>query len=153
MLLRLKGNQRLDSSNPRIARLTLNLTLSYIFTLSRREARGQEKNEVPAKPLEPTGNRHSGQAKRDPESRIVKGFWIPAPAPDLIRGSRNDGVRDFCRSLKWIEKKGGRLNEMKISLFLFLPQMGKMIRGFTQYLKFDPSPYPLPAGERGNLLK
>jgi hypothetical protein len=23
-------------------------------------------------------NRHSGQAKRDPESRIFKRFWIPA---------------------------------------------------------------------------
>jgi hypothetical protein len=27
-------------------------------------------------------NRHSGQAKRDPESGIFKRFWIPAPAPD-----------------------------------------------------------------------
>jgi hypothetical protein len=32
-------------------------------------------------------NRHSGQAKRDPESRVFKQFWIPAPAPDPIRGS------------------------------------------------------------------
>jgi hypothetical protein len=27
------------------------------------------------------------RAKRDPESRIFKQFWIPAPAPDPIRGS------------------------------------------------------------------
>jgi hypothetical protein len=27
------------------------------------------------------------RAKRDPESRISKRFWIPAPAPDPIRGS------------------------------------------------------------------
>jgi hypothetical protein len=27
-------------------------------------------------------NRHSGQAKRDPESRIFNQFWIPAPALD-----------------------------------------------------------------------
>jgi hypothetical protein len=28
--------------------------------------------------LKAKGNRHSGQAKRDPESRIFKRFWIPA---------------------------------------------------------------------------
>jgi hypothetical protein len=28
--------------------------------------------------LESRRNRHSGQAKRDPESRIFKQFWIPA---------------------------------------------------------------------------
>jgi hypothetical protein len=38
--------------------------------------------EALAKFLEARGNRHSGQAKRDPESRISKRFWIPAPAPD-----------------------------------------------------------------------
>jgi len=43
--------------------------------------------EALAKPLKAVENRHSGQAKRDPESRIFKRFWIPAPAPDMIRGS------------------------------------------------------------------
>jgi hypothetical protein len=32
-----------------------------------------------AKLLETRGNGHSGQAKRDPESRIFRQFWIPAP--------------------------------------------------------------------------
>jgi len=32
------------------------------------------------KTLEPRGNRHSGQAKRDPESRIFNRIWIPASA-------------------------------------------------------------------------
>jgi hypothetical protein len=36
------------------------------------------KNEVPAKLLKAGENRHSGQAKRDPESRIFNRFWIPA---------------------------------------------------------------------------
>jgi len=40
-----------------------------------------------AKLLEEGESRHSGQAKRDPESRIFRQFWIPAPAPDPIRGS------------------------------------------------------------------
>jgi hypothetical protein len=31
-----------------------------------------------AKPLKITANRHSGQAKHDPESRISMQFWIPA---------------------------------------------------------------------------
>jgi hypothetical protein len=31
-----------------------------------------------AKRLKEKGSRHSGQAKRDPESRIFKQFWIPA---------------------------------------------------------------------------
>ena len=31
-----------------------------------------------AKLLKARGNGHSGQAKRDPESRIFKQFWIPA---------------------------------------------------------------------------
>jgi hypothetical protein len=44
-------------------------------------------NEALAKLLNAVENRHSGQAKRDPESRIFKQFWIPAPAPDSIRGS------------------------------------------------------------------
>jgi len=48
--------------------------------------------EVAAKLLEATGYRHSGQAKRDPESRILKQFGIPAPAPDSIRGSQTDEV-------------------------------------------------------------
>jgi len=39
-------------------------------------------NEALAKLLNAVENRHSGQAKRDPESRIFKQFWIPAPAPD-----------------------------------------------------------------------
>jgi hypothetical protein len=34
--------------------------------------------EVLAKLLKARANRHSGQAKRDPESRIFKRFWIPA---------------------------------------------------------------------------
>jgi hypothetical protein len=34
--------------------------------------------EALAKLLKARGNRHSGQAKRDPESRIPKRFWIPA---------------------------------------------------------------------------
>jgi hypothetical protein len=38
--------------------------------------------EALAKLLKALENRHSGQAKRDPESRIFKRFWIPAPAPD-----------------------------------------------------------------------
>jgi hypothetical protein len=36
------------------------------------------KNEALAKLLKAEENRHSGQAKRDPESRIFKRFWIPA---------------------------------------------------------------------------
>jgi len=40
-----------------------------------------------AKLLKARGSRHSGQAKRDPESSIFEQFWIPAPAPDPIRGS------------------------------------------------------------------
>jgi hypothetical protein len=43
--------------------------------------------EAPVKFVEAVENRHSGQAKRDPESTIFKRFWIPAPAPDLSRGS------------------------------------------------------------------
>jgi hypothetical protein len=43
--------------------------------------------EALAKLLKALENRHSGQAKRDPESNIFKRFWIPAPAPDPIRGS------------------------------------------------------------------
>jgi hypothetical protein len=43
--------------------------------------------EALAKLLKALENRHSGQAKHDPESRIFKRFWIPAPAPDPIRGS------------------------------------------------------------------
>jgi len=43
--------------------------------------------EVPAKLLKAGGSCHSGQAKRDPEARIFKEFWIPAPALDSIRGS------------------------------------------------------------------
>jgi hypothetical protein len=31
-----------------------------------------------SKLLEARGNRHSGQAKRDPEFRIFQRFWIPA---------------------------------------------------------------------------
>jgi hypothetical protein len=34
--------------------------------------------ELLAKLLKARGKRHSGQAKRDPESRIFKQFWIPA---------------------------------------------------------------------------
>jgi len=34
--------------------------------------------EALAKLLKVRRNRHSGQAKRDPESRIYKQFWIPA---------------------------------------------------------------------------
>jgi hypothetical protein len=33
-----------------------------------------------AKLLKARGGRHSGQAKRDPESRIFGQFWIPASA-------------------------------------------------------------------------
>jgi hypothetical protein len=32
--------------------------------------------------LKAAEDRHSGQAQRDPESRIFNLFWIPAPAPD-----------------------------------------------------------------------
>jgi len=42
----------------------------------------REKGGVLAKLLKAGENRHSGQAKRDPESRIFNRFWIPAPAPD-----------------------------------------------------------------------
>jgi hypothetical protein len=35
-------------------------------------------SEALAKLLEAVENRHSGQAKRDPESRISNLFWIPA---------------------------------------------------------------------------
>jgi hypothetical protein len=35
-----------------------------------------------AKLLKARGSRHSGQAKRDPESSIFEHFWILAPAPD-----------------------------------------------------------------------
>jgi hypothetical protein len=34
--------------------------------------------EALAKLLKVRRNRHSGEAKRDPESRIYKQFWIPA---------------------------------------------------------------------------
>jgi hypothetical protein len=34
--------------------------------------------ELLAKLLKARGNRHSGQAKRDPEPRIFEQFWIPA---------------------------------------------------------------------------
>jgi len=37
-----------------------------------------ESSEVLAKLLKAAENRHSGQAKRDPESRIFNRFWIPA---------------------------------------------------------------------------
>jgi hypothetical protein len=39
-------------------------------------------NEALAKLLKAVENRHSGQAKRDPESKIFKRFWIPAPGLD-----------------------------------------------------------------------
>jgi hypothetical protein len=35
-------------------------------------------NEALAKILEAVENRHSGQAKRDPESSFFEHFWIPA---------------------------------------------------------------------------
>jgi len=35
-------------------------------------------NEPLSKLLKAIENRYSGQAKRDPESRIFKQFWIPA---------------------------------------------------------------------------
>jgi hypothetical protein len=38
--------------------------------------------EALAKLLKARRKGHSGQAKHDPESRIFKQFWIPAPAPD-----------------------------------------------------------------------
>jgi len=37
-----------------------------------------EIEEALAKLLKAAENRHSGQAKRDPESRIFNRFWIPA---------------------------------------------------------------------------
>jgi len=43
--------------------------------------------ESPARLFKERWNRHPGQAKRDQESKIFKQFWIPAPAPDPIRGS------------------------------------------------------------------
>jgi hypothetical protein len=36
--------------------------------------------EPPVKLLKARGGRHSGQAKRDPESSIFEQFWIPACA-------------------------------------------------------------------------
>jgi len=41
-------------------------------------------------------NRHSGQAKRDPESRILKQFC----PPEADGFCRNDGLSDFCKKLK-----------------------------------------------------
>jgi hypothetical protein len=46
-----------------------------------------KKREALVKLLKAVENRHSGQAKRDPESRIFNRFWIPILAPDAIRGS------------------------------------------------------------------
>jgi hypothetical protein len=43
--------------------------------------------ESPAKLFKEKWNRHFGQAKRDPGSRILKQFWIPASASDPIRDS------------------------------------------------------------------
>jgi hypothetical protein len=40
--------------------------------------RKQETRKALAKLLNAVENRHSGQAKRDPESRLFKQFWIPA---------------------------------------------------------------------------
>jgi hypothetical protein len=40
--------------------------------------RKPESSEALAKLLKAVENRHSGQAKRDPESRIFKRFWVPA---------------------------------------------------------------------------
>jgi hypothetical protein len=62
--------------------------------------------ESPAKPLKAVENRHSGQAKRDPESRIFKLFWIPAPAPDPDPG--------FARRSEQL------LQEAHSSIFFFL---------------------------------
>ena len=44
---------------------------------------------VSCKTLGLKANRHSGQAKRDPESRFFRQFWIPAPGFhwDKVRGS------------------------------------------------------------------
>jgi hypothetical protein len=45
------------------------------------QKKGLDKNlscEALAKILKVRRNRHSGQAKCDPESRIFKQFWIPA---------------------------------------------------------------------------
>jgi hypothetical protein len=45
-------------------------------------------------------DRHSGQAKRDPESSLFKAFWIPAPAPDPDPGFAGmTELGDFCKSL------------------------------------------------------
>jgi len=38
------------------------------------------KREVLAELLKAEGRGHSGQAQRDPESRVMKKFWIPASA-------------------------------------------------------------------------
>jgi hypothetical protein len=43
-----------------------------------RSGRKFDVSEAFAKFLKAVENRHSGQAKRDPESRIFKRFWIPA---------------------------------------------------------------------------
>jgi hypothetical protein len=58
---------------------------SYFQKINRRERRARGENnkqidEALAKLLKAVENRHSGQAKRDPESRIFKRFWIPASA-------------------------------------------------------------------------
>ncbi len=51
---------------------------------------------VPAKLLETGKNRHSGQAKRDPESSPARG-GIQRILDSGFR--RNDGVSDFWKSL------------------------------------------------------
>jgi len=47
--------------------------LSRIVTMAKIDILGAS-----CKTLKSRGNRHSGQAKRDPESRIFQQFWIPA---------------------------------------------------------------------------
>jgi len=53
----------------------LEIVSSFGFRISNVETKPSE---AFAKLLKRRGNRQSGQAKRDPESRIFNKFWIPA---------------------------------------------------------------------------
>jgi hypothetical protein len=60
-----------------------------------------------AKLLKVREGRHSGQAKRDPESRILKQFWIPAFAgmTEEMTFARSSFLSDY-RPERLIEDKG-----------------------------------------------
>jgi hypothetical protein len=53
-------------------------TISFDILITSRYIGNTQTREVHAKILEVRRNRHSGQAKRDPESRPFEQFWIPA---------------------------------------------------------------------------